>query len=187
MSKQETLALSAITTAAKDWDKHNLVAGKSMDNLLDLIISQGAKVGFNLAVAKEGRTAIYSPLCEAIREGVALNRGKRFYALYHAKTEDLSSDKGTGQYTNCDTERKDKKNAVQQVGSRLCKVDNALGKRLNGDKKGPDQKKTDDFTKLLELAVTSDKKLAKIEDAKFDVIEAKEALAKYITILNTKI
>jgi hypothetical protein len=187
MSKQETLALSAITTAAKDWDKHNLVAGKSMDNLLDLIISQGAKVGFNLAVAKEGRTAIYSPLCEAIREGVALNRGKRFYALYHAKTEDLSSDKGTGQYTNCDTERKDKKNAVQQVGSRLCKVDNALGKRLNGDKKGPDQKKTDDQTFCQERVIAMIKRLEKSDNAPFDVIEALTQLVKLQETLSVKI
>ena len=76
----------------------------------------------------------------------------------------------------------------QQVSTKMGQFKTSYEKYLGVDKsKGADQNKTDDFTKLLELAVTSDKKLAKIEDAKFDVIEAKEALAKYITILNTKI
>ena len=76
----------------------------------------------------------------------------------------------------------------QQVSTKMGQFKTSYEKYLGVDtSKGADQKKTDDFTKLLELAVTSDKKLAKIEDAKFDVIEAKEALAKYITILNTKI
>ena len=172
----------AIATAAKNWADLRTRTGKSLSVLIDTLISSGTKVGFNTAVDK-----VYNETATAVRDGIALSMGKRAYALFHTDSKDLSKVEGTGKYAGCKTEAQDRTYVIKQVGSRMNKVNGALSKRLNGDKKGADQNTTDDFTKLLELAVTSDKKLGKIENAKFDVIEAKEALALYITILNTKI
>jgi len=190
MSKKEKLALSAITTASKNWDDASVQSSNGMQNLLDLIIPEGAKVGFNLAVTKEGRTAIYSSLCEAVREGVVLNRSKndkRYYALYHANVDDLSKEKGTGTFKGCKTEQQDKKYVVQQVGTRLCKVNNALATRLNGDKKGADQKKTDDTTFCQEKITLIYKRATKSESMSCDVVELLAKLDELQKILNTKI
>ena len=76
---------------------------------------------------------------------------------------------------------------VEGMGKMAYYVFTADPKELTKDQMTARRSVIDPHTKLLELAVTSDKNLDKIEDAKFDVLEAKEALAKYITILNTKI
>ena len=188
-TKKEQLKLSAITTASKNLDNASIKSTTAMQNLLDLIIPEGAKVGFNLAVAKEGRTAIYSPLCEAVREGVVLNRSenvdKKYYALYHANVDDLSKEKGTGTFKGCKTEQQDKKYVVQQIGSRVSKVNDALKTRLEGGKKGAN-KKTDDKTFCQENITKIRKRAKKSDTLKCDVVEFLAKLDELQKILNTK-
>ncbi len=188
ITKKQQLKLSAITTASKNWDDASIKSSNGMQNLLDLIIPEGAKVGFNLAVAKEGRTAIYSPLCEAIREGVVLNRSKndkRYYALYHANVADLSKEKGTGTFKGCKTEQQDKKYVVQQIGSRVSKVNDALKTRLEGGKKGAN-KRVDDKTACQEKITWLTKRAKKSDTLKCDVVEFLAKLDELQKILNTK-
>ena len=76
----------------------------------------------------------------------------------------------------------------QQVSTKMGQFKTSYEKYLGVDtSKGADQNKTDDFTKLLELAITSLKRLERSEDMPCDVIKAIEALGVYIAVLNTKI
>ena len=174
--------MSAIATAAKNWADLNTRTAKSLSLLIDTLVASGTKVGFNTAVDK-----VYNETATAVRDGIALSMGKRAYSLFHSDSKDLSKVEGTGKYAGCKTEAQDRTYVIKQVGSRMNKVNGALGKRLNGDKKGPDQNKTDDTTFCQEKITLIYKRATKSESMSCDVVELLAKLDELQKILNTKI
>jgi len=166
--------LNAIRHAGKTYQILENKTATSKKVVVDMLFKNKIPVGFNKQI--EG-TKMYRPEAESLRNGIVEGMGKMAYYVFTADPKDLTKDQMTA-----------RRSVIGDVGSVMSKFNNALAERYDptAKKKGADNR-VDPHTKLLELAVTSDKNLDKIEDAKFDVLEAKEALAKYITILNTKI
>tara|TARA_R110000823_G_scaffold301833_1_gene422909 strand:- start:99 stop:635 length:537 start_codon:yes stop_codon:yes gene_type:complete len=178
MSNVNAKTLTAIRHAGKTYQILNRKTATAKSVVVDMLFQNKVPEGFNKKIELEDSSKVYTPEAESLRNGVAEGMGKMAYYVFTADPKDLTKDQMTA-----------RRGVIGNVGSVMSKFNNALAERYDpkAKQKGADQNKTDDFTKLLELATTSLKRLEKSEDMPCDVIKAIEALGVYIAILNTKI
>jgi len=150
--------------------------------------------------ASAAHRRFYDQLNQAIAKGMSKQRvdpkkkynGRKdnkadWYRLFMSPKESLpegnqpgdrGATKGTAGYGT-------KRNIHAQVGLYRGRIKSAHEAALGGNKKGPDQKRTDDRTFCLERVTAMKKRLQKAAESNFDVVEATRHLAAFERVINT--
>ena len=159
--------VDTIFTAAKAYGSAEKKTASTKAALVDTLIAEGAKPGFNkqqdLGDGKKG----YLPAAQSCRDGLLASFGKTAVRIYNTDTKELS-----------DNERAEKRNITQQLGSRMGKINKALDERLNPVERGPVERKPDDVW-LRDAYNALCKRVESSEGAgDLDLVEIAEWLAK---------
>tara|TARA_R100000995_G_scaffold44236_1_gene20743 strand:+ start:5973 stop:6482 length:510 start_codon:yes stop_codon:yes gene_type:complete len=125
--------VDTIYTAAKAYGSAENKSANSKKALVDTLVAEGVKPGFNkqqdLGDGKKG----YIPAAVSVREGLVASWGKSAVRLYNTDTKELS-----------DVESAEKRYITKQLGTRMRKLNIALDERLNPVERGPVERKPDD-------------------------------------------
>ena len=125
--------VDTIYTAAKAYGQADVKTAKTKAAVLDTLVAEGVKPGFNkqqdLGDGKKG----YIPAAVSLREGLVAGWGKTAVRLYNTDKKDLSEE-----------EQASKDLLIKNLGSRMSKFSDALGQRLNPVERGPVERKPDD-------------------------------------------
>jgi len=159
--------INPIYSAAKAYGSAESKSATSKKALVDTLVAEGVKPGFNkqqdLGEGKKG----YTPAAISVREGLVASWGKVDARIYASDKADLS-----------DEEKARKDYIVKQLGTRMSKISRALEARLNPVERGPVERKPDDVW----LRDTFNAFVKRVETSEgagnLDLVEIAEWLAK---------